>query len=295
MGVLSKWTETAALGALPTPVSWTRPSWRPTGSPARLVYVLAGSFPEGSGLRLDRTLKDSPLATALQARLVTREANAAFVSHWSSGAFGALLRDQLGADAAEQVADAPSVLFLQAEIPDPRDLGYLRDALQLLSRAMNEHTVAVLDMYGAHWLAPDAIRQAATAPGFRLRDHLYTVAAQDERGGLWMHSRGAIKLGRPEVEIRGIRPDARALKGAALVLDGALKLLADGLEPIDGGNYAIPGFTNHFTVVASPDDSQTTQHYKNRSVALYDCNALTGKPEQVLTALLGEAEQKLRP
>lgn len=294
MGLVSKWAETSALGGMQGPAHWARPAWRPTGSPARLVYVVVGAFPDGSGLRIDRALKDSPVATALQARLVTREANAAFVSNWTSGALGALLKDQLGAEAAERAAAAPAVLFLQAEIPDPKDLGYLRDALQLLSRALNEHSVAVLDMYGAHWLAPDTVRQTATSTGFRVREHLYIVAAKDERGGLWMHSRGAIKLGRPELEIRGIRPDARALKGAALVLEGALKLLAEGLEPTDGGNYAIHGFNNHFTVVTSPDDSQTTQYYKNRSVALYDCNALTGKPEQVLSALLGEAEQRVK-
>lgn len=294
MGVVSKWAETSALGAMQGPAHWARPVWHATGSPARLVYVVVGAFPEGSGLRIDRALKDSPVATALQARLVTRESNAAFVANWTSGALGTQLKDQLGAAAAEHAAAAPAVLFLQAEIPDPKDLGYLRDALQLLTRTLNEHTVAVLDMYGAHWLAPDTVRQTATSTGFRVREHLYIVGARDDRGGLWMHSRGAIKLGRPEVEVRGIRPDARALKAAALVIEGTLKLLAEGLEPMDGGNYALHGFTNHFTVVTSPDDSQTSQYYKNRSVALYDCNALTGKPEQVLSALLGEAEQRVK-
>lgn len=296
MGVHSKWTETAALGALHTPVVWSRPSWRPTGRAARLAFVVVGAFPDGPSLRLEKSVIESPLGAALQARLLTRESNAAFVGTWSSGATGGLLHDQLGAEAEARVAAAPAVVFIQAEVPDPRDLGYLRDAMQIVSRSMNEHTVAVFDMYAAHWLTPEFVRQAATAPGFRVRDHLHTAAANEERyaPGLWMHSRGAIKLGRPEAEIRHIRADARALKAAALVLEGALKLLAEGLEPADGGNYALPGFQNHFTVITSPDDSQDARHFMNRSVELRDCNALTGKSEPDLRELLAEAEQKVR-
>jgi hypothetical protein len=291
----SKWAEAAPLGMVPTPVAWDRGSWRATGAVARLMSVVFGAFPDGANLRIDRTLKDSPLTAALHPRLITRAQHGAVIDHWTRGTFGKALDDSLDADRAESVRHAEAALVLQAEVVDPRDLGYLRDFAQILARAQSAEVVATLDVYAVKWATPDAVQEAATHPGFRVRDHLSTTAANDPQyaPGLRLHSRGAIKLGRPELEVRHIRPDARALRGAAMIVEGALKLLADGLEPTDGGNYVLPGFTEHFSVVTSPDDSQGAQHFMNRSAEIRDCT-LTSKVGPDASALLAEAEGRVR-
>jgi hypothetical protein len=227
--------------------------------------------------------------------LITRAQHGAVIDHWTRGTFGKALDDSLDADRAESVRHAEAALVLQAEVVDPRDLGYLRDFAQILARAQSAEVVATLDVYAVKWATPDAVQEAATHPGFRVRDHLSTTAANDPQyaPGLRLHSRGAIKLGRPELEVRHIRPDARALRGAAMIVEGALKLLADGLEPTDGGNYVLPGFTEHFSVVTSPDDSQGAQHFMNRSAEIRDCT-LTSKVGPDASALLAEAEGRVR-
>jgi len=259
------------------------------------MSVVFGAFPEGANLRIDRTLKDSPLMPVLHSRLITRAQYGAVIDHWTRGAFGKALDDKQDADLAESVRHAEAVLVLQAEVPDPRDLGYLHDFAQILARAQRPEVVATLDVYTARWATPEAVQEAATHPRFRVRHHVSTCAANDPEfaPGLRLHSRGAIKLGRPELVVLHVRPEARALRGAALLVEAVLKLLADGLDPTDGGGYMLPGFTEHFSVVTRPDDSQGEQHFMNRSAEIRDCT-VTGEVGPDASALLAEAERRVK-
>jgi hypothetical protein len=259
------------------------------------MSVVFGAFPDGANLRIDRTLKDSPLMAALHPRLVTRAHHGAVIEHWTRGGFGKALDDQLEPARAEAVRGAEAALVLQAEVADPRDLGYLRDFAQILARVQSPTVLATVDVHALRWATPEAVQETAGHPGFRVRDHLSTTATNDPQcaPGLRLHSRGAIKLGRPELEIRHVRADARALKGAALLLEGVLRLLAEGLDPVDGGSYVLPGFADHFSVVTRPDDSQGAQHFMNRSAEIRDCS-LTGKVGPDASTLLAEAEGRVR-
>jgi hypothetical protein len=189
---------------------WERPHWEPGGGDAHLFYKLHGDFSRPPTVSRSRYRTEGPPATVELTTFTDADSPDAF-------AFGLddFFLDDLRAtraDLAAAVARAPQALVLRGAVADPDSLDYLRDTVGLITALLDTGgALAVFDPFRFHWWTPDEWRERAfDAGGPAPRHHvviLVSPEAADGGGGVWVHTRGMIKFGRPDLSVRGVTDD----------------------------------------------------------------------------------------
>jgi len=178
---------------------------------------------------------------------------------------------------------------------DPPSLEYLRAAGAVAGAVSRNDGLAVLDLLGNRWFQPAAWRETY-APGraFDFATQVSVIVTDDPRyrPGMWMHTRGMKKFGRPDVQIRHIpaRPGERSpvLQAAADALNAMGKLMAMGGKVVGGQSMSFPRVKARVSFLAYPDDSGPSGHFQNASIQVVDLDPATGAPTQDLSLYLTE-------
>ena len=130
------------------------------------------------------------------------------------------LRDRLADQAPDllpKVAQAKGCVVFRGQIGDPATLDYHRDLIGLLQWLLDQGAVAILDMTAAEWWSPGAWRSRVFDPAAPMPHRHVTIHVSPEDGGrLWLHTRGLLKYGRPDISIRNV-PEAWHDRAAAIV------------------------------------------------------------------------------
>jgi hypothetical protein len=188
--------------------SWERPNFVGGGGDAHVFFVAYGTFTQPpartEGLEEYRS---AGLPAGLQARRLCRAElpTMPFVS----GEMANLLRLEEKDLFAAMVA-APECLVVQGEQTEPRDLNYLRDTIGWLAWWFDHGADVVLDVHrlrlydAASWW----LDLFAPLPP-RWLNHLLFLSAEEPKG-LWLHTRGLRKFGRPDLSIRRVESDQQA-------------------------------------------------------------------------------------
>jgi hypothetical protein len=157
------------------------------------------------------------------------------------------------------VTSAPNCVIVMGSVPDPQDLNYLRDTVGVLTAMWDAGAVAIFDMQSFRWFSKarwlsEIFEPAAAVP----RQHV-SILWSEERGRLWIDTRGMRKFGRPDVSVSGVPPGSREavidlcnrfiemMAFGAIVPEGQdvrMKTLPTGLQCHHAGSVDDPDFNN---------------------------------------------------
>lgn len=221
----------------PDLTAWDRPYYQPGGGDAFLFYVVYGEFDLSRPLsRSKYRCSGIPEGLDIGKHSLAEGGEKPFADDY----FLTLLQEQPAL--AAQVLAAPQWVTLSGEITDPPTLGYLKDAIGIVTWLLDVGGVGVVDPQILAWREADAWRQQVFAPEafdpYR-ETALICSAEEDGSGTDWLHSRGLRKFGRPDLSIhrvtRGERPTMHDL------LNRFLGLLTLGGTIAEGQEVRVPG------------------------------------------------------
>ncbi len=102
------------------------------------------------------------------------------------------------------IRSAPQCLVLRGEIPDPIDLNYLRDAIGIVTFALDHGGFAVCDPQRLALYDQERWRQEIFEPeATNLPKHVVILYSEEARER-WYHTRGLRKFARPDISVRHV-------------------------------------------------------------------------------------------
>jgi hypothetical protein len=284
---------------------WPRPNHDPlavaaTGAPAELFYLVVGP-PPPQPLQVSRRRHHlDRIETALTVTTHHRAEDPPWFDAWFHGPLGREI-DGLFID-PDAVRAAQTLTVVRGQFPaDAPDLNYLRNTLGVVSAiADTPGAVAVFDALAVNWWRLGDWREAfVDRSEFRIADHVFIAVTDDPRHhpGLWTHTRGMTKFGRPDLQIRHLPGEYRtsnpAIRASGSVLNGIATYLAHGATIRDGQSMYLPD-TDATITFLHHDDPDTRKHFNNTSIEICDFDESTGLPRQGAEHLLARAARRER-
>ena len=256
---------------------WERPLYEAGGGDASVLLVVFGPKPEP--LRITSLAhRVVPMDLSLELEYQEPHAAAALLD----SPFGAtLLQGWEGEEASVLTADG--CMVMRAEVPDPKDLRYLRNCVGVATAILEAGGRAVANLQSLGMFTPEQWRGVIFAPDKpqpRLHVNVFhgeeprgvpqgagsnargvpQGAGSNEAGGVWLHSRGLRAFGRPDLSIRQVPQGAMAaasdLCNRLIETQAYGGVIPDG--PIEGmiahttGSLEDPDFNNLHVELAWP-------------------------------------------
>ena len=194
---------------------WERPQYEAGGGDASVLFVVFGPKPEP--LRVT-SLAHRVVPMELSLELEYQEPHvAAALLDSPSGA--TLLQGWEGEEPSVLTADG--CMVMRAEVPDPKDLRYLRNCVGVATAILEAGGRAIANLQSLGMFTPEQWRGVIFAPDKpQPRLHVNVFHDEEARGAphgagskedtLWLHSRGLRAFGRPDLSVRHVPQDAMA-------------------------------------------------------------------------------------
>ena len=265
---------------------WPRPHYRPSASSRpSLFYLVFGERPASDDLNVSRVRHHvDRLQPELAVSRHPRETDPAWFDGWFSSAIGLEIPRVFGADGAPAVYDAKHVAAVRGDFVDQDSLAYLRNTIGVVSAvAEAANAVAILDAHALTWWTPaEWRRRFVDASAFRIADHIFIAVSDDPRyrPGLWTHTRGMRKFGRPELQVKHL-PGAYdesnpAIRESGNLLGGLANYLAGGAVVEDGDTMRLDSFDSSIVFFESPDGSMPEHAKDGVMLEVCDIDPATG-------------------
>jgi hypothetical protein len=200
---------------------WERPQYEEGGGDASVLFVVFGPKPEP--LRVT-SLAHRVLPMDLSLELEYQDPHVA--AGLLDSPFGAtLLQGWEGEEPSVLAADG--CMVMRAEVPDPKDLRYLRNCVGVVTAILEAGGRAAANLQSLGMFTPEQWRGVIFAPDKpqpRLHVNVFhglargapqgagseKAGSEKETGLVWLHTRGLRAFGRPDLSIRNVPPDAMA-------------------------------------------------------------------------------------
>lgn len=277
---------------------WPRPHFEPSGSVASVFYLVVGPPPESLNIKRARHHVDRIEENLIVSRH-TRAQDPAWFDAWFNSPAAFDLDAVFGAAAAD-VRAADQLSVVRGDFPDPPTLGYLRNTIGVVSAIADCGAVAVFDVLALTWWRPDDWRRRfVDASEFRIDEQIFIAVTDDPRHhpGLWTHTRGMKKFGRPDLQMKhlpgGYDVTNPAIRDSGTVLNGVASYLAQGAVVRDGQTLHLPTVNRSVAFFESPaDDPEARRHFGNAVLEICDVNPQTGLSEPGVGRLLDAMAQQ---
>ena len=195
---------------------WERPQYGGGGGDASVLLVVFGPKPEP--LRVTSLAhRVVPMDLVLELEYQEPQVAAALLDSPS----GATLLQGWGGE-EPSVLTADGCMVMRAEVPDPKDLRYLRNCIGVATAILEAGGRAVANLQSLGMFTPEQWRGVIFAPDKpqpRLHVNVFhgeeargapQGAGSEEPGTVWLHSRGLRAFGRPDLSVRHVPQDAMA-------------------------------------------------------------------------------------
>jgi hypothetical protein len=219
--------------ATPLPLPpWPRPHFEAGGGDAHLFYKLHGDFSKPPTISRSK-YRTAGIPEGIEALQLDRDRDAVGFRFGFEEPFV----ERMAAEHPSVLAAAaatPGAMVLRGTIRDPENLDYFRDIVGVITAFLDGGATAVFDPYRLDWWTPEEWHQnvfelEAPAPLV----HVAILLSEDsEPDRYWMHTRGMIKFGRPDLSMRGLTEDL--LPGAEEVFQRFIAGQASGARIPEG-------------------------------------------------------------
>ena len=213
------------------PDVWQRPLWQ-QGDYAPFVFLVIYGPVDISSPVDGKRYRTRGLPESVEAHAFPRAEHAAYLSE--SFEEGHAWNYLLGTDPelADAASKAPGAIAFAGEVADSTSLLYLRDVIGMAAYLLDHGGVAVYDPFTFRWFRPDEWLERYFEPDAPdPREHVMILYSQ-EPDGLWLHTRGLLVFGRPDISLRGVAAGdfnaAARMINELIDLQGAGTFLAEG-------------------------------------------------------------------
>lgn len=234
---------------------WQRPQYEAGGGDASVLLVVFGPKPEP--LRVT-SLAHRVMPMELLLELEYQEPHVA-AALLDSPAGATLLQGWEGEEPSALTADG--CMVMRAEVPDPKDLRYLRNCVGVATAILEAGGRAVANLQSLGMFTPEQWRGVIFAPDKpQPRLHVNVFHGAEDNETVWLHSRGLRAFGRPDLSIRHVPEHAMAAASdlcnrliesqayGAVIPDGPL----EGMVAHTTGSLEDPDFDNVHIELAWP-------------------------------------------
>lgn len=216
---------------------WTREHYVLGGGPGEIALIALSQQKLPDPLPVSRTRHgmpaegEGPGAVALVAR--DRADDPAWFTEEVVAPFADLIATDLGPQHAAAALAAQHVYVIEAQLPDPDDLGHVQAAWALAKCICEEGASLVIDVYAARAHLGSEVAELAPGRPFDVMHEVTLFFDEVGDGTLAAWSLGLRKFGRPDIVLLGLAPDAAT--EAALMMRDVAATLASGerIEPGD--------------------------------------------------------------
>jgi hypothetical protein len=211
---------------------WPRPHFEPGGGDAHLFYKLHGDFSKPPAISRSK-YRTAGIPQGIEAAQWDRDRDAAAFRFGFEGPFAERMMSEHG-DVLAAASSTPGAMVLRGTIPDPDSLDYFRDLVGVIQAFLDGGAVAVFDPYRLDWWTPQEWKEKVFDPKAPVpHAHVAILLSEDnEPDRYWMHTRGMIKFGRPDLSMRGLTEDA--LAGAEELFNRFIAGQASGAQIPEG-------------------------------------------------------------
>lgn len=217
---------------------WTRDYFESGGGNPFLFYVLFGNFTELGPLSRSKYWS-SGVPKGVELMHYSRESHGDVIDSFCEGYLWDSLKNKDNALAAKVPASG-ECYALKGEISDPDDLNYFRDAIGILTYFADHGGLCLYDPFMFKWWGMDEWRRRVFEPHeLSPRDHS-VILFSEEADGVWYHTRGLRKFGRPDLSIHGMDSDSE--EGALEVINRFIEFQALGGVIEEGAEVRVKGF-----------------------------------------------------
>ncbi len=182
--------------------SYARLYYQDTGRRPYLYYAVIGIDGEAE-LEISRSRhRVDEVPAGLVIKAFRRSEHAAEMDQLLGGALGRVLENQ---DRAlyEKAKAGETWLILQGEVQKDDTLDYLRNAVGIVQAALDMGADAVLDLHALRLISPQGWKPFFDPP-FSPWEHVAFLWSPMEDGSFWLHTRGMLKFGRPDIGLEGV-------------------------------------------------------------------------------------------
>lgn len=193
------------IAELPT---WHRPHFQAGGGDAHIFYIVYGEFTDGLELSTEK-YRCAGIPHGLDVSTLEATEHAEWMTVGTTDILGEQL-DQLGEDVSRQVRQARACVVVKGVVEDPANLDYFRDCVGLVQALLESGGIAVCDPFMFGWWSSEAWSSRAFAPAGPVpRHHVVILISPEEDGTEWLHTRGLVKFGRPDLSVHRVTPTMR--------------------------------------------------------------------------------------
>lgn len=248
---------------------WARPYLAGPGGEAYLFFAVFGA--SGGPLSLEaKRYRVNGIPPGIEVAAYARPGQDAVLDSLASGhAWERLWHEDPGL--AERIRAAPGCVVLRGGCREVETLGYLRDAVGIVTALLDQGGLAVLDLQILHFWTPEEWRTRIFEPAGPVPDRHAVILVSEERdlpGTVWFHTRGMRKFGRPDLSIHHVGPACRdgvlelcerfigfMARGGEIPEGEAIRMraLPPGGQARHGGDLEDPDFNNRHVELVWPD------------------------------------------
>lgn len=167
-----------------------------------LFYVIFGVSAEDLQVsRKKHHIDEFP--AGLDMRMFNRKENADYMDGFFSGVMGTVL-DEENHEVFEQCKNADMCVAISGEVKDDATFDYMRNVVGFIQAFVEKGVCGILDCLTFSLFAPDKWSEKYFEKEINAQDHA-VILYSNEENRYWLHTRGMIKFGRPDISIENVR------------------------------------------------------------------------------------------
>jgi len=116
-----------------------------------------------------------------------------------------LVRDD--PELSRDVTASPGMVAFAGDIADDTSLEYLRDVIGMTAAALDHGGIAVYDPFTFRWWRPSLWKATFFDPDEPQPQRHVMIYYSQESDGFWLHTRGLLTFGRPDLSVRGVQQE----------------------------------------------------------------------------------------
>lgn len=161
----------------------------------------------------------------------------------------------------EKVKNCNNITVVKGEFEDTNTLNYLKNSIGIIQAIIETGIIAILDLQILKWFKPEEWSKEYFEPKVPISHNNIVILFSDEGDGIWLHTRGMRKFGRPDLSIKKVTPDKKEL--GIEIINRYIQAFAYGLIPDETkeiwikpmekgvygkilGDYDNPDFNNYY-------------------------------------------------
>jgi hypothetical protein len=182
--------------------NWSRPHWQPDGGTPFVFLVLYGVTDVAQPVHAV-SYRTAGVPDGIDAGVFDRVENDEYLKGFEEGYPWEQLvaRDR---DLSQRILASPGAIVFAGEPDESETLMYLRDIIGMTAWILDHGAIAVYEPFTFRWWDAAAWKENFFAPDRPNPNRHAMIYHSTEEDGVWMHTRGMLTFGRPDLSIRGI-------------------------------------------------------------------------------------------